>query len=87
MNGAYTVWYYKTLAGIKRTGNGRVTLRPAINLDIAEVKAELQTPKGKLAVAFQKTTDFTAVYVTVPFNTQADIELPLDCIACLFFRY
>ena len=83
MNGAYTVWYYKTLAGIKRTGNGRVTLRPAINLDIAEVKAELQTPKGKLAVAFQKTTDFTAVYVTVPFNTQADIELPLDCIACL----
>lgn len=83
MNGAYTAWYYKALAGIKMETGGKITLCPAVNLEISEVRAELQTPKGKLVSGFQRTTDCAEVFFTVPFNTEAVIELLLDRAVCL----
>ena len=44
----------------------------------------LQTPKGRReSFNVSEETTILPQCISVPFNTQADIELPLDCIACL----
>lgn len=46
MNGACTVWYYKSLAGIRPDGEGCYTVIPAVELPIDWVNASVAAPAG-----------------------------------------
>ena len=76
MNGACTVWYYKSLAGIRPDGEGCYTVTPAVELPIDWVNASVAAPGGRLAVLFWREEGGTVVDVTVPFNTRVALKLP-----------
>ena len=76
MNGACTVWYYKSLAGIRPDGEGCYTVTPAVELPIDWVNASVAAPGGRLAVLFWREEGGTMVDVTVPFNTRVALKLP-----------
>ena len=75
MNGAYTVWYYKGIAGIEVDDQTGLTLTPGIWLDLESAQAEIFTPNGWLRSAFHKDESKIIVDITIPWNTHAMIRL------------
>lgn len=78
--GAVGAWMYATIAGIhmdpEAPGYRRVVIRPMPGGQIKWAKAGLETPQGKLAVAWKRTGRQLKVEVAIPPNTRATVELP-----------
>ena len=83
MNAAYTVWYYQTLAGIRRDDDGTLVLSPAFWLDIDAVDASTGCAEGEIRSAFRREPDGVRFTFTVPWNTTARIVFPADRITAL----
>lgn len=77
MNGAYTVWYFKGLAGIGRDEEG-VCLQPAVRLAIRQVSASVETPCGELGCSFEKQPGRISLQCRIPWNTPARLRIPLE---------
>ena len=84
--GAVTEWIFRDLAGIDTDGPGfkRILIRPSppaanSNPDqqpINWVKAVYDSPRGKIASAWQQGPDGLELNVTIPANTRATVFLP-----------
>lgn len=73
-------WFYRTLAGIEPDesvpGYERAVIDPAFVDDLDRIDASVDTRRGELAVAWERTGAGLAVDVTVPWNATAEVHLP-----------
>jgi alpha-L-rhamnosidase len=76
--GSIDVWFYKYLAGIKALGPGfrGIQIRPFIPQDLPFAEAHIDTIRGRVASAWKKAGPNLELTVTVPWNSQAIVELP-----------
>lgn len=72
------VFFYRTLAGIGPVSPGykKISIRPTVVGDLTHVQAEVRTPCGPVAVAWNRENNALAMKVTVPVNTTAQISVP-----------
>lgn len=78
MLGAFTVWFYKALAGITdEEGLSKVIyLKPTLVRGVNYVTASCKTVCGMLESAWQRDGDEVVFKIRVPWNTKVKLELP-----------
>ena len=78
MLGAFTVWFYKALAGIREEEGlcGLIFLKPAVVSGLDYVKASCRTPGGTLESGWRREKDKVVFEVRVPWNTRVRLRLP-----------
>ncbi|RKP58269.1 hypothetical protein D7Z26_01880 [Cohnella endophytica] len=71
-------WFYKHLAGIKTGTNGYRTsvIKPYILGDLTHVSGTIDTVRGLIGSAWEKTEDGFTHTVAIPANTNATIYVP-----------
>ncbi|MFC5406206.1 family 78 glycoside hydrolase catalytic domain [Cohnella soli] len=71
-------WFYKHLAGIKTGTNGYRTsvIKPYILGDLTRVSGTIDTVRGRIGSAWEKTEDGFTHTVSIPANTTAMIYVP-----------
>lgn len=73
------VWFYRVAAGIEYSldQNHRAvfTIKPYLNGSLKEVDASQKTPWGKIAVHWKKDADKVLLYLEIPVNTTASLDL------------
>jgi len=77
--GTYDEWFFSHLAGIRdmKAGYKTFKIQPSILGDLKEVKARIDTPRGRLDVHWILQEDGSvAMDVTVPFGSTGEIVLP-----------
>lgn len=78
-------WFYRTLAGIEPDesvpGYEHTVIAPAFVDDLDWVEASVDTRRGELSVAWERTADGLAVDVTVPWNATAEVHLPMGAVS------
>lgn len=86
MYGSVSAWFYRVLAGIQVDagvpGFKRVIVRPHFLGDLSHASASLDTLRGPLAVAWQRTDGALSLQVIVPAGCQAHIVLPASARLC-----
>ncbi|MBI2512764.1 MAG: family 78 glycoside hydrolase catalytic domain [Opitutae bacterium] len=80
MLGQIMEWFYHDLAGIQPDPAGpgfqKIVIRPAIVGDLTWVKASYESPRGPIAVAWQRDGRAVTLDVTIPANTTATVHVP-----------
>ncbi len=80
MYGSITGWFYSRLAGIRPLASGpgfsRFEVRPSFPRGLAHVAASVETPRGRVSVAWQQNVDTLVLNLTVPFSSTAEFHLP-----------
>ena len=76
--GGLDAWFYRHLAGIQITqpGYAGVRIRPWLCAPLQQVRAQIETVKGLLAVEWRREDGRVMLDVTLPANTEAEIHLP-----------
>ena len=85
MLGAFTVWFYKAVGGIRfesEAGNRKIVLAPDFSLPLEHAAAHCQTLTGRLGISWKKSEGEITVEVEVPWNEQCFLTLP-DREVCL----
>ncbi|MFW6271108.1 MAG: family 78 glycoside hydrolase catalytic domain, partial [Bacillota bacterium] len=82
MYGTIEDWYYKSLAGIKplKPGYKSIKIKPYLPEKLDEVRAEVETVKGKVISSWKKDKNNIKYEFEVPVNTTAEVLLPLNNI-------
>lgn len=72
-------WFYAQLGGISDAGGGYETIRvaPWIPADMAEADVATMTPRGRVSVAWQRTSQATTYRLSVPAGATALVTLPI----------
>lgn len=82
MLGHLMEWFYNGLAGIKQSGGSsaysNIVIKPNFVGTIKWVKAEFNSPKGKIKSDWHVYSHFTKLNVRIPVNTNAEIVLPVS---------
>ncbi len=78
MLGAFTIWFYKALAGIcEEEGlTGIISLKPAVIPEVESIQAYCRTPGGTLESAWRREQGKVVFTIRVPWNTKVRLELP-----------
>lgn len=78
MLGAFTIWFYKALAGIREEEGltGLISLKPAVISGLDYAEASCRTPGGTLESGWRREQDKVIFNIRVPWNTQVRLELP-----------
>lgn len=78
MLGAFTVWFYKALAGIRDEEGlcGTIHLAPAVVSELDFVTASVKTPCGELKSSWKQDGERVIFDIQVPWNTKVQLELP-----------
>jgi len=78
MHGSFSVWYYKSLAGIDpaECENGVYTVKPDFVRNLDYVSADYKTSKGVLASSWRRNGNAIELTVTVPWSAKAKVVLP-----------
>lgn len=81
--GAVAEWMHRTIAGISiddtSPGYKKLTIAPKISpLGMTEVKASYKSLYGKVESEWKLTEDVVTLKVSVPVNTEAEVNLPSD---------
>lgn len=90
MFASFDGFFYHYLAGIKIDDNAyacdKITIKPQWNNHLTEVKASLDTVRGKISVEWEKVEGKVKINLVVPATTNAKIDLcgtingkPLNC--------
>ena len=90
MFASFDGFFYHYLAGIKIDDNAyacdKITIKPQWNNHLTEVKASLDTVRGKISVEWEKFEGKVKINLVVPATTNAKIDLcgtingkPLNC--------
>lgn len=81
MSGAVAVCFHKYLAGLRideeKPGFQNMIVRPLIPKELHYVKGSIETVFGKASCQWKTTEDMLEISVSVPFNTTADLYLPV----------
>jgi alpha-L-rhamnosidase len=82
MLGHLMEWFYTGLAGIRQTpdtpGFRQFVIAPQMVDGIDQVKASYVSVQGKIAVSWARSDSRIQLRVTVPGNTQATVEIPVE---------
>lgn len=74
-------WFYRDLAGIRPAlgspGFARTIIRPVVPSGLAWVKAQTETPRGRVAVRWEKKDGRLVLEVTIPPNSSAEVYVPV----------
>lgn len=72
-------WFFAQLGGISNTGEAYETiqLRPWIPSDMATADVSVETPRGKVRMAWNRTKASTTYNITVPSGATANVTLPI----------
>ena len=72
-------WFFSQLGGISNTGEAYETiqLRPWIPSDMATADVCVQTPRGKVRMAWSRTKASTTYHITIPSGATANVTLPI----------
>jgi alpha-L-rhamnosidase len=80
MLGSIGSWLYKHAAGLDvaddAVGSDRLVMRPLPNESIASASVELQTLRGRAALAWQQQGGELAIEASVPSGAVATLEIP-----------
>lgn len=80
MFGSVSAWFFHWLAGIQphpeAKGFDRFIIRPQPVKGLAWVKAEYNSVRGLIRVAWKKERDYFVLKVTIPANTRATVFMP-----------
>lgn len=78
MLGAFTVWFYKALAGIQDEDGlaGTIRVKPAVVPQMEFAAASCRTPGGILKSSWERQGERVEFRIHVPWNTQVQLELP-----------
>jgi alpha-L-rhamnosidase len=86
MLGSVGSWLYKYLGGITidptRPGFATFNIRPCVVGDLTYVCASLNTPHGRIEVAWECHDEIFTLKVTVPAGSQARVDIPRPVRAC-----
>ncbi len=76
--GSVGKFFYKEIAGIQTetVGFRRITLRPRCFGEIRWAKASVETVRGRMSVAWKRTSETFALEVRVPVGVVVDVYLP-----------
>ncbi|MFB6135411.1 MAG: family 78 glycoside hydrolase catalytic domain [Halobacteriaceae archaeon] len=72
-------WFYEVLAGVRigdRPVTDHVTLAPATVSDLDRASGSVETPNGRVTVAWERTATGLEVDADVPWNGAATVRLP-----------
>lgn len=78
--GSVDEWFFQYLAGIRRPiepAFKKARIKPQIPAELDQASASVQTIRGTLAVAWQKTEEGLRLDLTVPANTTVEFWMPL----------
>ncbi|HHY81146.1 MAG TPA: family 78 glycoside hydrolase catalytic domain [Clostridiales bacterium] len=79
MHGAFTVWFYKAIGGI-RIENGLtdsiVTIRPNLISGLSFARSVCETPKGRIESQWEVMKDGLVFNINVPWNTLSELFIP-----------
>ncbi len=72
-------WFFSQLGGITNTGEAYETVRicPWIPLDMASADISLESPRGKIRMAWNRSKTRTDYSITVPAGAKAFVYLPI----------
>lgn len=79
MHGAFSVWYFKALAGIRpcdEAVTGYITIKPDFVENLESAGADYRTAKGVVACSWKRSEGHIQLSVTVPWNSKAKLILP-----------
>ena len=78
MLGAFTVWFYKALAGIQDEEGltNKIHLKPAVIADLESAKASCRTATGVLESGWHRSGNQVIFDVAVPWNASVQLEVP-----------
>ena len=76
--GAVCEWLFKTMCGIRVSGENRFTISPKPGGSFTYAKASYESIYGTVACGWEKTETGFAFAVQIPANTEAMIRLPND---------
>lgn len=79
MHGAFSVWYFKALAGIRpcdEAVTGYITIKPDFVENLESAGADYRTAKGVVACSWKRAKGIFSSSVTVPWNSKAKLILP-----------
>ena len=84
MNAAYTVWLFKTLAGIRleerdrQTDQSQVVIAPVFLRELDYVEASVGTVKGRISCSWKREGNEICLKVSLPWNMTALLRLPQE---------
>lgn len=79
MGGKMNAFLVKNLAGISPlvAGYDRILIKPEITGDLKSIDACAYSPKGRIEVMWEKTTNGLQMRTVIPANSSAELHLPL----------
>jgi alpha-L-rhamnosidase len=88
MMGSIDAWFYKTLAGInldeKHPAYENIIIKPFLAQDLSFVSASIETIRGTVSSKWELNESQLKLNIRVPFNTSADIYIPVNKDAKVF---
>lgn len=87
--GTYDQWLYEGLAGIQSVKNGyeTFTVAPSFLTQVGYVSAEIDTVRGRLAVAWQaRANGRIDLTVTVPYGSEATVTVPVSDVNAFYVK-
>jgi alpha-L-rhamnosidase len=88
MMGSIDAWFYKTLAGInldeEHPAYENIIFKPFLAKDLSFVKASIETCRGTVSSEWELNESQLKLNIHVPFNTSADIYIPVHENAKVF---
>ncbi len=83
MLAAACVWFYKYLGGIRismdEEGIQKLLIAPCVPDKMEHAKAGMDILNGAVSVSWTKTETAFSLEVEIPFNTQAEVQIPEKC--------
>lgn len=72
-------WFFAELGGINNTGEAyeQIAIRPYIPTDMARADISVLSPRGKVRMAWNRTSDMTDYSISVPAGATAEVRLPI----------
>jgi len=79
MLGSVDTWFFKTLGGIHSLEPGfkTIKIKPYIPSDMSYVRAKLNTLKGLIYTAWEKTAKFFKITIVIPVGCTSEVWVPL----------
>jgi alpha-L-rhamnosidase len=81
LGAAIDEWFYWGLVGIRpdesAPGYGHILIKPCFPADLPWARASINTPRGMIESAWERTEGLVALRVTIPPNSTATVVLPV----------
>ena len=90
MHSGFAAFFYESLGGIKplasHPGFKKFKIEPIFLDEVDFVKSSIESPHGKISVDWEKRETKIVLSVSIPFNTDAIIQLPLSASSTIEIR-